>query len=144
MVATPTCRTTVAHDLQRLLARMQSTRIWHAAAGWIKPARLVQACLSQPGIRFVGEATVQSIERDRRRLAGPRPDRRAVGTGAQLVLACAGDATRLINQRHCKQASGGARLSALAAVDGQVSWAAHAPGDAHVVPAVRGQRMRAA
>lgn len=37
--------------------------LWHAHAGWIKPARLVQAWLDQPNIAWQGNARVESVQR---------------------------------------------------------------------------------
>lgn len=39
------------------------TSRWHATAAWIRPSRLVQAWLSQEGIRCVYDAPVSSLER---------------------------------------------------------------------------------
>lgn len=36
---------------------------WHEHAGWIKPARLVEACLSQPGVSWRGNCRVERLER---------------------------------------------------------------------------------
>lgn len=41
--------------------RPDGTSLWHADACWIKPARLVQAWLNQPGIRFTGLAAVARL-----------------------------------------------------------------------------------
>ena len=35
--------------------------LWHAEAGWLRPAELVRAMLAAPGIRFVGNARVARI-----------------------------------------------------------------------------------
>lgn len=43
--------------------RPDGTSLWHAQACWIKPARLVQAWLDQPGIRFTGLAQVARLVR---------------------------------------------------------------------------------
>jgi tRNA 5-methylaminomethyl-2-thiouridine biosynthesis bifunctional protein len=40
------------------------TAIWHAHAAWVRPATLVQAWLSQPGIRFAGGCTVREAWHD--------------------------------------------------------------------------------
>lgn len=37
--------------------------LWHAQAGWLKPARLVQALLAQPGIEWLGQCAVTSLQR---------------------------------------------------------------------------------
>ena len=41
----------------------QRTPLWHAQAGWIKPAALVQAWLQTPGVRFQGDAPVTELAR---------------------------------------------------------------------------------
>jgi len=35
--------------------------LWHPMAGWIKPARLVQAWMNHPGIRFMGDTAVVGL-----------------------------------------------------------------------------------
>ena len=37
--------------------------LWHPHAGWIKPAALVHACLSQVGVTWRGSCDVQSLSR---------------------------------------------------------------------------------
>jgi tRNA 5-methylaminomethyl-2-thiouridine biosynthesis bifunctional protein len=37
--------------------------LWHAKAGWIKPAALVHACLNQVGVTWRGNCDVQSLSR---------------------------------------------------------------------------------
>ena len=37
--------------------------LWHAQAGWVKPASLVRAWLAQPGVRFQGGCTVAGLQR---------------------------------------------------------------------------------
>ncbi len=50
---------------ERAVARLQADApaLWHARAGWLKPARLVQALLAQPGIEWRGACTVACLER---------------------------------------------------------------------------------
>jgi tRNA 5-methylaminomethyl-2-thiouridine biosynthesis bifunctional protein len=38
-----------------------SSSLWHPFAAWIKPAQLVRAWLTQPGIQFLGETQVHSL-----------------------------------------------------------------------------------
>lgn len=38
--------------------------LWHAQAGWVRPAQLVRALLAQPGIRWRGQQAVQRLARD--------------------------------------------------------------------------------
>lgn len=40
------------------------TQRWHPVAGWIKPRRLVQACLSHPGIRWQARTQVVAITQE--------------------------------------------------------------------------------
>lgn len=40
-----------------------TTALWHARAGWVRPGRLVSAWLSQPGIAFQGNSRVATLER---------------------------------------------------------------------------------
>ena len=43
--------------------REDTTSLWHAHAGWIKPARLVAAWLAQPGIHVLHNAQVTHLKR---------------------------------------------------------------------------------
>ncbi len=43
--------------------RPDGSKLWHANAGWIKPAALVQAWFAHPGIRFVGSRKVTALHR---------------------------------------------------------------------------------
>lgn len=38
--------------------------IWHARAGWVRPSRLIEAWLRQPGVEFRGNASVTRVTRD--------------------------------------------------------------------------------
>lgn len=42
----------------------ETMSIWHPHAAWIKPARLVQRWLQQPGVRFQGNSPVRSVQRE--------------------------------------------------------------------------------
>lgn len=103
--------------------------IWHAAAGWIKPARLVQALLAHPAIRFAGNSRVLEIGHQAGQWELIGAGGAVLARAPQLVLACAGDAVRLV-ARAALAREGVSRLAPMAAVHGQVSWAAHRPGDA--------------
>lgn len=115
----------VAHCLQRAGAALDKA-IWHAHGSWIKPARLVQALLAQPGIRFQGNSPVQHIgfADGAWQLRGPAGE--LLAQAPQLVLANAGDAPRLVDDAtrvndHVR------RLAAMTPLRGQVSWARHEP-----------------
>ncbi|MDQ0607923.1 tRNA 5-methylaminomethyl-2-thiouridine biosynthesis bifunctional protein [Variovorax sp. W1I1] len=38
--------------------------IWHARAGWVRPSRLIEAWLRQPGVEFRGNASVARVTRN--------------------------------------------------------------------------------
>ncbi len=112
----------------------QGNAIWHEQAGWIKPAPLVRAWLSQPGIEWRGECEVQSIERSNGRW-------RVIATGGAVL-----DESELVV---VTAATGSARLLgnriSTHPVRGQVSWgdqagASLAPtpmnGSGHLIPSV--------
>lgn len=46
----------------RLAGLPQEPARWHAVAGWVRPARLVQALLDHPGIRFQGGCAVARLQ----------------------------------------------------------------------------------
>ena len=111
--------------------------IWHTHAGWIKPARLVQACLSQSSVQFVGKSEVYSITRD----SGQWLLLGAAGTvlarATQLVVAAAGNTVRLLEDAAKAMQPAPMRihrLAAMGALDGQISWATQQSGDADVFP----------
>lgn len=109
--------------------------LWHAAAGWIKPQRLVQAWLDQPGVRFLGNSPVQSItlDGDLWRLLGPQG--LELARAPQLVIACAGASPALLQLAlsAARQAAPVAPL-AMTPVQGQLSWAWHTRQDAAFFP----------
>jgi tRNA 5-methylaminomethyl-2-thiouridine biosynthesis bifunctional protein len=90
---------------------------WHEKAAWIKPARLVQAWLSRPGITWRGNVTVD-------RLVQQGAHWQLLDSGGQLlaeadlvVVAAAGASARLLG-----------RELPLQPVRGQVSWDLQQPG----------------
>ena len=99
--------------------------VWHESGAWIKPARLVQACLNRPGVRFAGGCTVHGAIR--------YPDNWALldASGNELVRAthlvlAAADGTLPLLQR-LRHADGGElpglqRLRPMQSVGGQISW----------------------
>ncbi len=129
--------------------------LWHAAAGWIKPAALIQAWLAQPGVRFQGNSAVHAITRsnDQWRLFGSNGQ--LLAEASQLVIACAGHTDTLVRLAMAATATATATAAAsvtateidtpapappahdlapLAAVHGQVSWAAHTDADRPLFP----------
>ena len=92
-----------------------SQALWHAPAGWIKPASLVHAWLCTPGIAWCGNARVATL------LPGPKGWQVLDAAGA--VLAQAG---LVVLAAACGSQALAATVSpatlALQAVRGQISW----------------------
>jgi tRNA 5-methylaminomethyl-2-thiouridine biosynthesis bifunctional protein len=99
-----------------------ATALWHVQAGWIKPARLVQAWLATPGVQWRGCATVNQLiwQGDAWQLQGASGQELAC---AELVVLAAGYASRALASSTELQAN----PLALQAIRGQVSWAMHRP-----------------
>ncbi|MES2481135.1 MAG: FAD-dependent 5-carboxymethylaminomethyl-2-thiouridine(34) oxidoreductase MnmC, partial [Pseudomonadota bacterium] len=101
----------------------QAPCVWHAHAGWIRPAALVRAWLGQPGIRFRGGLNV---------------DRLALGAEGWRLLDADGHLLAQAPLVVLAAALGSAPLAGgrlwLHAVRGQVSWAARE--DSAVLPPV--------
>jgi tRNA 5-methylaminomethyl-2-thiouridine biosynthesis bifunctional protein len=115
-----------------------ASAIWHAKAAWLKPAQLVQAWLSQPGITFQAQAAVAALR--------PEGAGWALLDAAGQVLACAdrvvianamGALPLLESLRTTLSGSGVAMgpLPALQGVPGQLSWALHAGAANDAFPA---------
>ncbi|MBT9475260.1 tRNA (5-methylaminomethyl-2-thiouridine)(34)-methyltransferase MnmD, partial [Polaromonas sp.] len=104
--------------------------LWHAPAGWIKPAALVQAWLATPGVTWHGQATAHQLVRQGDGwqvldAAGQELAR------ADLVVLAAGYGSRALS------ASAGGEDSpqlALQAIRGQASWGQHTPGTLEAMP----------
>jgi tRNA 5-methylaminomethyl-2-thiouridine biosynthesis bifunctional protein len=98
---------------------------WHHAAGWIKPARLVQALLAQPGIRWRGGVQAARLQRDAGTGAWQVLDAQDQPLAqADLVVLAAGYASRRL-------VDGGLPLQA---IRGQMSWGLRTDGDAAHFP----------
>lgn len=85
--------------------------LWHAQAGWIKPAQLIRAWLARPGVTWQGQAPVQAL----RRVADVWEGLDAQGqvlAQAPLVVVCAGFGSHALLHQ-------GLPLQALR---GQLSW----------------------
>ncbi|MCJ0763144.1 FAD-dependent 5-carboxymethylaminomethyl-2-thiouridine(34) oxidoreductase MnmC [Variovorax terrae] len=102
--------------------------LWHGSAGWLQPARLVEAWLAQPGIRWQGKACVAQLEHD-----GEGWQLHDAQGGllarADLVVLAAGPASRTLAALRP-----GLPALPLQAIRGQVSWAPHQPGDREALP----------
>jgi len=98
---------------------------WHPRAGWIKPARLVQALLAQPGIRWRGGAQAARLRRDVSTGLWEVLDARDLCLAqAPLVVLAAGHASARLTE-------GGLPLQA---IRGQLSWGLHPAGNAAAFP----------
>jgi len=102
---------------------------WHPRAGWIKPARLVQALLAQPGIRWRGGLHAARLRRDAASGLWEVLDAqdRCLARAPLVVLAAGHASTRLMD--------GGLPLQA---IRGQMSWGlrAEVPGTTAFPPFV--------
>ena len=90
---------------------------WEPNAAWIKPHRLVQAWLAQPGIQFRGNARVASISTTHGEWILRDANNAVLATTGLVVLACAGGVEDLLT-------GSGMRLrQPLEGIHGQMSWA---------------------
>ena len=103
--------------------------LWHVQAGWIKPARLVQAWLATAGVQWRGLAAVSRLLRrgDAWQLLDAAGQELAC---AELVVLAAGYASRAL----ASSAQLPAGPLALQAIRGQVSWASHGPNALPALP----------
>ncbi len=102
---------------------------WHQRAGWIKPARLVEALLAQAGIRWRGSTHAAQLRRHRDTGHWQVLDAQdQLLAQAEIVVLAAGHASRLLVE-------GGLPLQA---IRGQMSWGLHAdlPGTPSLPPFV--------
>ena len=118
----------------------RGTALWHAAGGWIKPARLVQRCLEGSHVEFVGNSAVSSIARHADQWV-LRDDRgRLLAQASQVVIAAAGNSVQLLDklaQSQPPSAPLALRLAPMGALAGQVTWALQEAGDEVLLAACR-------
>lgn len=110
-----------------LSANDDDAALWHARAGWVKPAQLVQAWLRTPGVRWRGHCTVSRLQRVNSMWQALN-DSGELLASSDLVVLAAGYATAAL------VAPLAPSPLALQAIRGQVSWAPHAPGTASACP----------
>lgn len=116
--------------------------LWHAKAGWIQPARLVDAWLASPGVGWQGEADVATAQRQGGVWKLQDAHGRTLAQAELVVLAAGPDSQRLA---HLLEAAGDAEDSthegypcepaapaapdnaplALQPIRGQVTWGWH-------------------
>lgn len=99
---------------------------WHAQAGWVRPAQLVQAQLNHPQIQFIGNSSVAQVQ------AIPQGGWQALDAHSQVlaqadlaVLAC-GPATPALLPTGTQWQ--------LQALRGQITWGWHTPANAAALP----------
>jgi len=99
---------------------------WHHRAGWIKPARLVNALLAQPGIEWRGGVQVARLERDAATERWTVFDAQAQPLAqVDMVVLAAAYASRLLVEAGLP----------LQAIRGQMSWGLRHAADDSVFPA---------
>ena len=102
--------------------------VWHVQAAWLKPAQMVKAWLSQPGITFQANAQVNSLRQcgDKWELIDAHGD--VLASASRVVFANANGALPLLTTLqntlpdlgiHCNQ------LPSTYGVRGQLSWGFH-------------------
>ncbi len=72
--------------------------VFHRPAGWLKPAALVRAWLSQPGIRVQTSAPVHQVQMEGQRWHALTEDGQSLGEADLMVLANALDAQALVQR----------------------------------------------
>ena len=111
--------------------------LWHASGAWVKPARLVQAWLSQPGVSFVGNASVTSIEPADGQWVLRGAASEILAQASHVVLATAMSTVPLLTRLAESQpglVNGVHKLPALHGVAGQISWALQSDSDTEALP----------
>ena len=73
---------------------------WHPQACWIKPAAMVQAWLTHPGLTFIGNTQIASIRRSEGRWLLHDPQGKDLGSHAIVVLANAMGCAALLTGSH--------------------------------------------
>ena len=111
--------------------------IWHPAAAWVKPARLVQECMRSSGIGFAATCHAASLEHRQSQWTVRDAAGKVLARAAHVVLACGGDAAQLRIDRADHQP--GAFLHpgvlGLQAANGQWSFAVQDPLTSQQLPA---------
>lgn len=104
--------------------------LWHARAGWVRPAALVDAWLAVPGVQSHGRSQASRLSHTAGRWQVLDAQGRELAR-AELVVLAAGFASRALAAGADEEAG----ELALQAIRGQVSWGRHAPGTAGALPA---------
>jgi tRNA 5-methylaminomethyl-2-thiouridine biosynthesis bifunctional protein len=102
--------------------------IWHTQAAWLKPAQLVRAWLSQPGVTFQGGARVASLRQSGDEWELLDALGQVLTRASRVVFANAGGAIPLLKTVQTELPALGIRVNQLPAMHallGQLSWAMH-------------------
>jgi len=111
--------------------------IWHPQGAWLKPAQLVRAWLSQPGVSFMGNAEVRQLRVRNGTWELLDAHAQVLCRTERVVLANACGATTLLQrlqQDEPLRARDLARLPAMHGMRGLLSWALHDDTSAAVFP----------
>ncbi|MET3916294.1 tRNA 5-methylaminomethyl-2-thiouridine biosynthesis bifunctional protein [Variovorax sp. OAS795] len=90
--------------------------LWHARAGWVRPARLIEAWLREPGVEFLGHAPVARLSRSAGGLQLCDAADRLLAEADRVVVAAGHESGRF------------APALPLQSVRGQVAWGRMADG----------------
>lgn len=104
--------------------------LWHARAGWIRPAALVDAWLAGPGVQSHGRSLVSRLNQASGQWQVLDAQGRELAR-AELVVLAAGYASLELAAGATTNKAGDL---ALQAIRGQVSWGLHEPGAASALP----------
>jgi tRNA 5-methylaminomethyl-2-thiouridine biosynthesis bifunctional protein len=99
--------------------------VWHAQAGWIKPARLVAAWLSEPGVQWRGATKVTRLQTTGEQWLVMGADDALLAEADLVVIAAAHASATLLP---------GEQPLALHQLRGQLSWGLLEHGDAALLP----------
>lgn len=111
--------------------------IWHPQGAWLKPAQLVRAWLSQPGINFVGASDVARLRQRDGAWELLDAQNQVLCKAERVVLANAAGTVALLQrllQDEPQRAPDFARLPAMHGMRGLLSWARHDDTDKAVFP----------
>ncbi|KQT10600.1 tRNA (5-methylaminomethyl-2-thiouridine)(34)-methyltransferase MnmD [Ramlibacter sp. Leaf400] len=88
--------------------------LWHAAAAWVRPGKLVRAWLAEPGVAWRGGLTVRSLANRAGEWVALDEDDQPIASAEVVVVAAALGSAALLDRR-----------LTLHPVRGQVSWNLH-------------------
>ena len=113
-----------ADQLAQCRLPASASALWHAQAGWIKPAELVKAWLQTPGITWRGQTRAARLQAAQNGWQVLNESHEVLAQADLVVLAAAYGSRALA-------ATVNAAELALQPVRGQVSWGMHSAQDAH-------------